>query len=279
MADSYLADDTGPFAMVPLWMLDRFSPMEIRVYGFLASHANNVSGELIAGNRKLGAEMGLHPDTVRKAKNALMKAGAIQTTPRHRSDGSRSSDQTRLTTSAPKGWVNPILRESVKSDPQTDDLAGRSSAPIGSTDPYLPGPQTRAELDEVELDEENKRNLSEFSSSRRQSVKRTTSVGLPSELRESCRAFIDAYREWSPDLRDELPEEIERVYAEVVSKREIAPEQIMAKLRLYFDGKVRREQRSDDWFEEDVRKPTNFLRHEVQPGIDYASVSRLGRAA
>lgn len=277
MADNYLAPDTGPFVMVPLWIVDKFSPMEVRIYSFVAAHADNLTGELYAGHKRLAAEAGVHRDTVRKALKNLAAGGALQSCRRQREDGFRTSNETRLTTSAPADWINPLQRERVKSDTPNDDLGGRSSAPSGSIDPGLAGPQTRAELDSVELDPENKRNLSDSSSLRSQSVKRTTSVGVPPELREHCQRFIDEYREWCPDLRDELPEEIQRVYAEIVTKRDLDPAQILAKLELYASAKVRRGRETDDWFEEDFRKPTNFLRHEVQPGIDYAGVRVLGQ--
>lgn len=277
MSDNYLANDTGPFVMIPLWIVDKFSPMEVRVYAFVAAHADNLTGELYAGHKRLAAEAGIHRDTVRKAIKSLEAGGALESCRRQREDGFRTSNETRLTTSAPAGWINPLQRERVKSDTPNDDLAGLSSAPSGSIDPDLAGPQTRAELDSGELDPENKRNLSDSSSLRRHSVKRKTPIGVPAELREACQEFIDQYREWCPDLRDELPEEIQRVYADVVTKRDVDPTQIMAKLELYSRAKVRRGHETDDWFEEDFRKPTNFLRHEVQPGIDYAGVRVLGQ--
>lgn len=77
-----VTSDTGPFALVPRWVIRRLSgePWALMLYSVLADHADYESGEWQAARKQLADEMGCGLTTFKTALAKLIQAGAVRVT-------------------------------------------------------------------------------------------------------------------------------------------------------------------------------------------------------
>lgn len=114
MSESQVIDDVGPFALVPVWILELgLTGAELATYLALRSFANN-SGECYPSQKTIAARAGISEIAVRKAVARFRDLGIVTTTPRYRPDGSLAG----LTYCAP--LVNPHLAGPIQQDTPPD---------------------------------------------------------------------------------------------------------------------------------------------------------------
>lgn len=82
MTTHELKTDTGPFALVPRWVLELATPTELVVYAWLADHADRENGVCWPGQDRLARLAGVSDRTVRTALQGLAEKGCVSQTRR-----------------------------------------------------------------------------------------------------------------------------------------------------------------------------------------------------
>jgi len=91
-----MISDTGPFAIVPEWLIDaKISDRALRLYCILARYAD-ANGDAFPARSTLAERMRCAERTVDAALAALIEAGALTVEPRQRANGSQTSNRYRL---------------------------------------------------------------------------------------------------------------------------------------------------------------------------------------
>lgn len=79
-----VTSDTGPWAVVPEWLLDAdVSDRAVRLYAVLARYADNSTREAYPNKRTLRRRLRCSDDSVSRARAELVDAGALIVTPRY----------------------------------------------------------------------------------------------------------------------------------------------------------------------------------------------------
>jgi len=115
--------DTGPFAIVPEWLLDSsVSDGAIRQYAILARHADKDDGACWPSRAVLAARQHCSEASVKRRTKELVDAGALLSEARHAGDGSQQSNLYVVLRAAPvtqgRCKVDPPPR--VTPDPQNE---------------------------------------------------------------------------------------------------------------------------------------------------------------
>ena len=94
MSGDRMASDTGPFALVPEWLLDAvdehgapISDRAVRLYAVLARYADNKDGTAFPSKRTLAKRMGCSEPSVTRAIRELVSLTALAVEPRYTQDG------------------------------------------------------------------------------------------------------------------------------------------------------------------------------------------------
>jgi len=133
--------DTGPFAIVPLWLVKAVSPNALSVYALLAAKwANRETNDCYPSRKVIAKEWGKSTDTVDRAIKELEGAGAIEVTRRKTEDGDYTSNSYRIFT------VQRVAAERRVPPP-------RDSAATGPRDSAATGPRQDAELTRISLNQ------------------------------------------------------------------------------------------------------------------------------
>jgi hypothetical protein len=90
------ATDTGPFALIPEWVLycDGLSDRAVRLYATLSRYADD-TGVAWPSRRALGRHLGCSPDSIDRARAELEAIGALSQEPRFE-DGRQTSNLYRI---------------------------------------------------------------------------------------------------------------------------------------------------------------------------------------
>jgi hypothetical protein len=275
MNPAYFNRDGGTWVGIPLWVADVLETKDIAVYVFAAAHADNETGEFFASNKTIALEMGRHRETVAKSMRRMEALGIIESKPRRRADGYKSSNQRRFRLEAPADWIDP--RDRVRSEREgaqkwansegldshtTVEGAVESLCEVQSQDCNLTRPN---DVDSIDV----KKKLDSFSETdthTNQPTNKRTAIGVSGPTEREAAEFIERFRQIDPTLGGELPDHITAVYADQCNRRGLEHRQIMAQLERYAWRK------DDEYFEygdQHFKSPTTFLRYEVMPGVDY----------
>ena len=84
--------EIGPFTILPEWLLDLpLSDRAIRLYGVLGLYADRRTGHAFPARKTLAARLRCSLNTLDRARDELVEAGALRVEPRHRDNGSLTS--------------------------------------------------------------------------------------------------------------------------------------------------------------------------------------------
>lgn len=93
MSGSKIKTDTGPFAMLPEWLLEaEVSDRAVRLYGILARHADKDTGEAIPSRARLAEKLRCSRDSIDRATKELETVGALGVEARFDEAGDRTSN-------------------------------------------------------------------------------------------------------------------------------------------------------------------------------------------
>ena len=102
MSTDHVTSTTGPFAIVPEWLLyAEVSDRAIRLYAVL--HRHEGPNGIYPSKRRLGALLDCSAGTVERTLDELRQAGAIVVEVRHRPDGGQTSNRYLLCPVIPVG--------------------------------------------------------------------------------------------------------------------------------------------------------------------------------
>jgi hypothetical protein len=88
-----VTSDTGPFALIPEWLLDSgVSDRAVRLYAVLARYADNDTGIAFPSKRLLATRLGCSDDSVTRAQKELEAADALRVEARFADEGDRTSN-------------------------------------------------------------------------------------------------------------------------------------------------------------------------------------------
>lgn len=124
-----IGSDTGPFALIPEWLL--YSPIgdkALRLYAVLSRYADQ-SGKAWPSRALLGRKMACTTKTIDRALEELAQIGAVKVTGRVRENGQRTSNAYFLQR-AEATFVSPAQTTNVQCHPPTDVQA--EVEPVGT---------------------------------------------------------------------------------------------------------------------------------------------------
>ena len=88
-----LATDSGPFSIVPEWLLDPgVSARAIQLYALLGRYADRNGGSCHPGRRTLAERLGCSVDSVDRATKELVAVGTLTVVARRTPGGDRTSN-------------------------------------------------------------------------------------------------------------------------------------------------------------------------------------------
>jgi DNA-binding transcriptional MocR family regulator len=97
-----LKTEIGPWALVPLWVTAKASPVALKLYALLAAKwADRESHSCFPAKRSIAQSLGTSESTVERALRELVGIGAIEVRPRFRVDGGPTSNLYVLKQSPP----------------------------------------------------------------------------------------------------------------------------------------------------------------------------------
>jgi hypothetical protein len=132
--------DTGPWALVPEWVLDAdISDRAVRLYALLGRYADG-EGESYPGRKTLAERLRCSLNSLDRAGQELVAAGALDVTPRKRDDGSQASNLYTLRSTPPVGRGGPTDGEGgsrTGGEPRTRTT--RNESATTSTEVAAPG--------------------------------------------------------------------------------------------------------------------------------------------
>ena len=85
--------DTGPWTMIPLWVIQNVNPTAVVVYAQLSSHVNNEGDSCWPSHKSLADALNLSVSTVKRSIDALIELGAVVKKNRFKGDGSPTSNE------------------------------------------------------------------------------------------------------------------------------------------------------------------------------------------
>ncbi len=85
--------DTGPFSIVPNWLIEVASPTAVVVYLSLARYADNETNRCWPSQKELAATLNVSVATIKRGLKELRDVGALEAHQRHREDGSLTSSE------------------------------------------------------------------------------------------------------------------------------------------------------------------------------------------
>ena len=113
--------ETGPWAMVPLWVITRASANGVKLYALLAAKwADRETGSCFPSKRTVGQALGVSESTVERAIKELVEIGALKVDARNRADGSPTSNLYTLIQVAPGPVRPPATPARPMADPLTE---------------------------------------------------------------------------------------------------------------------------------------------------------------
>ncbi len=131
--------DTGPFAMIPRWLLDMedIKGGDVYLYALLADHADRKDGTSYPAHKSLANRMGCSVDTVKRHLKTLVEQGAISIKHRETEAGSPTSNEYTIYRMPPEkalggGGKNapPSLHQSsTEQEPLNQTLRGGGEPP------------------------------------------------------------------------------------------------------------------------------------------------------
>lgn len=153
-----VSSETGPWAVVPLWVITGASAIGVKLYALLAAKwANRETASCFPSKRSIGSLLGVSESTVERAIKELVEIGALRVQPRTRQDGSPTSNLYTLVQVAPEpegasatpAGPTPDPRTRTTNHTQTDcDPSDRAASPLRRrSDSVRPAPHR--ELDHL----------------------------------------------------------------------------------------------------------------------------------
>lgn len=142
--------DIGPFAIVPLWLIQDASPRALRIYAVMAAKwADRDTGECFPFRQTIADEIGVSADTVDRGLVELEGMGAIEIKPQYDSKGDQTCNLYRLFTVPNPGRESAATPPQNSGDPSSDLRGpGREDAAAGEREsfdenhiPSLPQPR------------------------------------------------------------------------------------------------------------------------------------------
>lgn len=127
-----VVDEIGPFAIVPLWVVQAVSGTALAVYCALGTFANS-GGSCFPSKAKIAERAGVSQETVKRALRELEQAGAVTRQPRY-VDGRQTSNDYYLHRVQPgTGTGSDVTGEGVRGDPAELDQITRPEnyPPVG----------------------------------------------------------------------------------------------------------------------------------------------------
>lgn len=99
------ATDTGPFSLVPEWVIDAVGPRALQVYAVIARFADD---QAVAwpSRKALAERCDASTDTIDRAVDELVEAGALLVNARFSNEGDRTSNEYRVLRVPPGGRMN-----------------------------------------------------------------------------------------------------------------------------------------------------------------------------
>lgn len=142
-----ITSDTGPFALVPEWVLDlEITDRALRLYGLLAIYADR-NGNANPARRTLAARLRCSEASLDRARAELEKVGAITVERRRDAAGDWTANEYRIcrvnpTVGVLTGEDTPAAKVSppVRTRVLTGDERTRSSSVVGSVSALSPRP-------------------------------------------------------------------------------------------------------------------------------------------
>ncbi len=144
--------DTGPFSVVPEWVIDlEVSDRAVRLYAVLGRYADDAKHEGWPSRSTLAKRLGCSVDSVDRAKDELVAAGALEVEHRTKDNGEPTSNLYRIIRSDPAAVVPPLGTDAA-TQPQGDGGGSRTGAAQNENQEREPMNDANVE-DEWELSE------------------------------------------------------------------------------------------------------------------------------
>ena len=140
MSDS--RSDTGPFVVVPVWVLDLPITDGAKLqYAVLSGYADNGTGECWPSRTTLASRLGVKVDTVDRRNRELVEAGALVVEPRRSNDGDQLSNRYQVLRVRPGGRVDAAGGSRVDAArtrpiPELELLTRESGSAAGVSEPF-----------------------------------------------------------------------------------------------------------------------------------------------
>lgn len=126
--------DTGPFSIIPEWLLGRVSPTAYMLYGLLARYADD-TGRCWPSRRTMAERLSCSMSTVDRAVDDLRKVGALVVVPRKDDERGQLTNDYRLIRAAPDASTPLVKSEQpplLTDDTQNETHPERDSVPNGT---------------------------------------------------------------------------------------------------------------------------------------------------
>lgn len=88
-----MRSDTGPFSIIPNWLIEVVTPSSVCVYLCLARYADNETYRCWPSQKEIAATLNISLSTVKRSIKELQEVGALEVHFRHRDDGSYTSSE------------------------------------------------------------------------------------------------------------------------------------------------------------------------------------------
>lgn len=139
--------DTGPFSLIPEWVLDLdVSDRAVRLYALLCRYADDGTGEGWPSRTTLAKRLRCSVDSLDRAKVELVTAQALEVEHRQKANGELTSNLYRILRVDPAAEARPLGTDAA-TWPQGDPEGGRTGAAENENQEPQPMNETDAVVD------------------------------------------------------------------------------------------------------------------------------------
>ncbi len=149
----HVTTDAGPFAIVPMWVLDAAEPQALRLYALLAGRYANRDGVAYPSRGTLAKNLDVGERTIDRAIHDLETIGALFVTRRSADDGEHQTNLYRVQSVAPSTATDvPTPSELDVATPGATDVAqSKGNSEPNPSEPKEPQPSAHAHEGQASL--------------------------------------------------------------------------------------------------------------------------------